>query len=92
MLLLIYALVGAYLAACTAEALVHALGFDQTGIRNNSIAATWQSKWRNPANKNDLFAKLQSGGTSGFPGHYNVYFGLIGFMMVVFFAEMDVWA
>ncbi|KAL1471481.1 hypothetical protein MTO96_023633 [Rhipicephalus appendiculatus] len=62
-----------------------------TGIRNNSFAATWQSNWRNPANKNDLFAKLQSGGTSGFPGHYNVYFGLVGFILVVSVAEPGAW-
>lgn len=90
-LLLIYALVGAYVTACAAEALVHALGFDQTGIRNDSFASKWQSNWRNAANKNDLFSKLQSGGATGFPGQYNVYFGLIGIILVVSMAEPSPW-
>ncbi|XP_070394232.1 uncharacterized protein [Dermacentor albipictus] len=81
--------IAAYVAASAAEALVHAAGFGKAGIRGSSPAAWWQARWRGPGVTNDFFAKLQSWGALGFPSHYNIYFGLIGFLWVMLIADSD---
>lgn len=85
--LIIYSLVAACVAASAAEALLHALGFQQRGIRDGSPAAVWQARWRGPGNKTDFFAKLQSWGAVGLPGHYNVCLGVIGFFLFLAVAD-----